>query len=222
MSIQTEIDKRKTFAIISHPDAGKTTLTEKLLLFGGAIQVAGAVKNNKIKKTAASDFMDIEKQRGISVATSVMAFHYKGKLINLLDTPGHKDFAEDTYRTLSAVDSVVLVIDVANGVEPQTEKLMEVCRMRDTPVIVFINKLDREGMDPFTLLDELEEKLDLKVRPLSWPINIGPRFKGVYNIYENNVNLFNANKQKIEDEVISISDLDDPLLDETIGDDADQ
>lgn len=222
MSFQSEIDKRKTFAIISHPDAGKTTLTEKLLLFGGAIQVAGAVKNNKIKKTAASDFMEIEKQRGISVATSVMAFNYKGKLINLLDTPGHKDFAEDTYRTLSAVDSVILVVDVANGVEPQTERLMEVCRMRDTPVIIFVNKLDREGMDPFTLLDELESKLNINVRPLSWPINIGPRFKGVYNIYENNVNLFDANKQRIEDDVVSIDNLDDARLDETIGNDADQ
>src|SRR5690606_8793631 len=152
MSLKTEIEKRKTFAIISHPDAGKTTLTEKLLLFGGAIQVAGAVKSNKIKKTAASDFMEIEKQRGISVATSVMTFFYKGTQINLLDTPGHKDFAEDTYRTLTAVDSVILVIDSVKGVEPQTEKLMEVCRMRNTPVIIFINKMDREGQNPFDLL----------------------------------------------------------------------
>ena len=179
MNLQAEIDKRRTFAIISHPDAGKTTLTEKLLLFGGAIQVAGAVKSNKIKKTATSDFMDIERQRGISVATSVMAFEYEGIYINLLDTPGHKDFAEDTYRTLTAVDSVILIIDCVKGVEPQTERLMEVCRMRNTPVIVFINKLDREGRDPFDLLDELEQMLDIKVRPLSWPINIGSRFKGV-------------------------------------------
>ena len=176
------IEKRRTFGIIAHPDAGKTTLTEKLLLFGGAIQTAGAVKNNKIKKTATSDFMEIEKQRGISVATSVMAFEYAGKQVNILDTPGHKDFAEDTYRTLTAVDSVILVIDCANGVETQTEKLMEVCRMRNTPVIIFVNKMDREGKDAFSLLDEIEEKLDIKVRPLTWPIGIGDRFKGVYNI----------------------------------------
>ena len=151
MGLQEEIKKRRTFAIISHPDAGKTTLTEKLLLFGGAIQTAGAVKSNKIKKTATSDFMEIEKQRGISVATSVMTFEYKGLIINLLDTPGHKDFAEDTYRTLTAVDSVIVVVDSVKGVEEQTEKLMEVCRMRNTPVIIFVNKLDREGRDPFEL-----------------------------------------------------------------------
>ncbi|MEZ4980065.1 MAG: GTP-binding protein [Saprospiraceae bacterium] len=166
--LQEEIKKRKTFAIISHPDAGKTTLTEKLLLFGGAIQVAGAVKSNKIKKTTVSDFMEIEKQRGISVATSVMAFEYDGIKINILDTPGHKDFAEDTYRTLTAVDSVIVVIDVAKGVEEQTEKLVNVCRMRNTPIIVFINKLDREGKDGFDLLDEIEAKLGLNVMPLSW------------------------------------------------------
>ena len=159
MKLEEEISRRKTFAIISHPDAGKTTLTEKFLLFGGAIQTAGAVKNNKIKKTATSDFMEIEKQRGISVATSVMAFDYKGKKVNILDTPGHQDFAEDTYRTLTAVDSVIMVIDCVKGVEIQTEKLMEVCRMRNTPVLCFINKLDREGRDPFELLDEIEEKI---------------------------------------------------------------
>ncbi|MDX1446668.1 peptide chain release factor 3 [Lishizhenia sp.] len=217
MKHQTEIEKRRTFGIISHPDAGKTTLTEKLLLFGGAIQTAGAVKNNKIKKTATSDFMEIEKQRGISVATSVMAFKYNGKQINILDTPGHKDFAEDTYRTLTAVDSVILVIDCANGVEAQTEKLMEVCRMRNTPVIVFINKMDREGKDPFDLLDEIESKLDIKVRPLAWPIGMGDRFKGVYNIYDENLNLFSANKTKISEEVVSFNDLDNPELDELIG-----
>ena len=151
-----EIEKRRTFGIISHPDAGKTTLTEKLLLFGGAIQSAGAVKNNKIKKSATSDFMEIEKQRGISVATSVMAFNYSNKQINILDTPGHKDFAEDTFRTLTAVDSVILVVDVANGVEAQTERLMEVCHMRKTPVIIFVNKMDRDGKESFDLLDELE------------------------------------------------------------------
>src|SRR5580698_9545684 len=177
----SEISKRKTFAIISHPDAGKTTLTEKLLLFGGAIVTAGAVKSNKIRKAATSDFMEIEKQRGISVATSVMGFDYKGQRVNILDTPGHKDFAEDTYRTLTAVDSVILVVDCIKGVEEQTEKLMAVCRMRDTPVIVFINKMDREGQSPFDLLDEIETKLKIKVQPLSWPIGIGNTFKGVYS-----------------------------------------
>ncbi len=219
MSLELQINKRKTFAIISHPDAGKTTLTEKLLLFGGAIQVAGAVKNNKIKKAATSDFMEIEKQRGISVATSVMSFEYGGKLINILDTPGHKDFAEDTYRTLTAVDSVILVVDAANGVEPQTKRLMEVCRMRDTPVIIFVNKMDREGKDPFDLLDELEEHLGIHVRPLSWPIGMGPRFQGVYNIFEKHLNIFNPNKTKIESEVISLEDINDPQLQGFIGDD---
>src|SRR6186713_952845 len=184
MKYSNEINKRKTFAIISHPDAGKTTLTEKFLLFGGAIQTAGAVKSNKIKKHATSDFMEIERQRGISVATSVMTFDYNGILINLLDTPGHKDFAEDTYRTLTAVDSVILVIDCVKGVEEQTRKLMQVCRMRNTPVIIFINKLDREGRDPFDLLDEVEKELSIHTRPLSWPIGIGGSFKGVYNLYE--------------------------------------
>ena len=190
-----EINRRRTFAIISHPDAGKTTLTEKLLLFGGAIHIAGAVKSNKIKKTATSDWMEIEKQRGISVATSVMGFEYEGYKINILDTPGHQDFAEDTYRTLTAVDSVIIVVDVAKGVEMQTRKLMEVCRMRKTPVIIFVNKLDREGRDPFDILDELESELKIAVRPLSWPINIGQRFKGVYNIYEKNLNLYTPIKQ---------------------------
>lgn len=217
MNLAPEIKKRRTFAIISHPDAGKTTLTEKLLLFGGAIQTAGAVKSNKIKKSATSDFMEIEKQRGISVATSVMAFEYMGVKINLLDTPGHKDFAEDTYRTLTAVDSVILVIDAANGVEAQTERLMEVCRMRNTPVIVFINKMDREGQDPFDLLDELENKLSIKVRPLAWPIGIGSRFQGVYNLYDHKLNLFAANKTKIEKDVVELTDIQDSLLDEIVG-----
>jgi len=165
MKFEKEINRRKTFAIISHPDAGKTTLTEKLLLFGGAIQTAGAVKSNKIKKHATSDFMEIERQRGISVATSVMTFEYEGFLINLLDTPGHKDFAEDTYRTLTAVDSVILVIDSVNGVEDQTRRLMEVCRMRDTPVIVFVNKMDRDGKNRFDLLEEVENELKLSLHP---------------------------------------------------------
>ncbi|HND83710.1 MAG TPA: GTP-binding protein, partial [Chitinophagales bacterium] len=196
-TIADEIKRRKTFAIISHPDAGKTTLTEKFLLYGGAIQTAGAVKSNKIKKSATSDFMEIEKQRGISVATSVMTFEYQNTLINLLDTPGHKDFAEDTYRTLTAVDSVILVVDCVKGVEMQTEKLMEVCRMRNTPVIVFINKLDRDGKDPFDLLDELEQKLFIKVRPLSWPIGGGKLFKGVYNLFDKRLNLFRASSTKV-------------------------
>tara|TARA_Y100000385_G_scaffold291895_1_gene373662 strand:- start:1922 stop:3517 length:1596 start_codon:yes stop_codon:yes gene_type:complete len=216
MSYENEIEKRRTFGIISHPDAGKTTLTEKLLLFGGAIQSAGAVKSNKIKKTATSDFMEIEKQRGISVATSVMAFNYSDKQINILDTPGHKDFAEDTFRTLTAVDSVILVVDVANGVEAQTERLMEVCRMRNTPVLIFVNKMDRDGKEAFDLLDELEDKLQIKVRPLTWPIGMGDRFKGVYNLYDHSLNLFAANKTNISEEIIPIVDLSDSLLDEAV------
>jgi peptide chain release factor 3 len=211
-----ELNKRRTFGIVSHPDAGKTTLTEKLLLFGGAIQEAGAVKSNKIKKHATSDFMEIEKQRGISVATSVMAFEYRDKQINILDTPGHKDFAEDTYRTLTAVDSVIVVIDVAKGVEEQTEKLVEVCRMRNTPIIVFINKLDREGKDAFDLLDEVETKLKLKVTPLSWPVGMGQRFKGVYSLYEKNLLLFTAHGKQEGDDIIKISDLNDPILDQKV------
>ena len=217
MTQTEEIKRRRTFAIISHPDAGKTTLTEKLLLFGGAIHVAGAVKSNKIKKTATSDWMEIEKQRGISVATSVMGFEYEGYKINILDTPGHQDFAEDTYRTLTAVDSVIIVVDVAKGVEQQTRKLMEVCRMRNTPVIVFVNKLDREGRDPFDILDELEQELKINVRPLSWPINIGAKFKGVYNIYENAIDLFTPDKQRVSERV-EINDVNDPRIDEAVGD----
>jgi len=222
MSTKQAINNRKTFAIISHPDAGKTTLTEKFLLFGGAIHTAGAVKNNKIDKTAASDFMEIEKQRGISVATSVMSFNYKDKLVNLLDTPGHKDFAEDTYRTLSAVDSVILVIDCMKGVEEQTEKLMEVCRMRNTPVIIFINKLDREGRDPYDLLDELEEKLAINVRPLTWPINIGAKFKGVYDLFNQQLNLFQPSKTDKAENYVTFTDLQSPDLEKYIGEDASQ
>ncbi|MEM1320691.1 MAG: peptide chain release factor 3 [Bacteroidota bacterium] len=217
MSLVQEIEKRKTFGIISHPDAGKTTLTEKLLLFGGAIQTAGAVKSNKIKRSATSDFMEIERQRGISVATSVMAFEYAGKKINILDTPGHQDFAEDTYRTLTAVDSVIVVIDVAKGVETQTEKLVKVCRMRNTPIIVFINKLDREGKDGFDLLDEVEQKLGLLVRPLSWPIGMGQDFQGVYNLYERKLVLFKPHGKQSSEEVIEITDLQDPMLDQMVG-----
>ena len=210
-----EIERRRTFAIISHPDAGKTTLTEKLLLFGGQIQVAGAVKNNKIRKTATSDWMEIEKQRGISVTTSVMEFDYEDYKVNILDTPGHQDFAEDTFRTLTAVDSVIIVVDGAKGVETQTRKLMNVCRMRKTPVIIFVNKMDREGKDPFDLLDELEQELQIAVRPLSWPINQGARFKGVYNIYESNLNLFAPDKQHVTEKVEV--DIHSQELDERVG-----
>jgi len=217
MKFTDEIKRRRTFGIISHPDAGKTTLTEKLLLFGGAIQEAGAVKSNKIKKGATSDFMEIERQRGISVATSVLAFEYDGIKINILDTPGHKDFAEDTFRTLTAVDSVIVVIDVAKGVEEQTEKLVEVCRMRNIPMIVFINKMDREGKDAFELMDEIEQKLSLTVTPLSFPIGMGYDFKGIYNIWEKNINLFTGDPRKDIEDTIEISDLKSEKLDELLG-----
>ncbi|MCL4140397.1 UNVERIFIED_CONTAM: hypothetical protein GTU68_038013 [Idotea baltica] len=216
MSFLEEIARRRTFGIISHPDAGKTTLTEKLLLFGGAIQEAGAVKNNKIKKGATSDFMEIERQRGISVATSVLAFIYRDKKINILDTPGHKDFAEDTFRTLTAVDSVIVVIDVAKGVEEQTEKLVEVCRMRNIPIIVFINKLDREGKDAFDLLDEVEQKLGLTVTPLSFPIGMGYDFKGIYNIWDRKLNLFSGDKKQVVSEGVEFDDVNNPELDTMI------
>jgi len=219
-TLQHEIDRRRTFGIISHPDAGKTTLTEKLLLFGGSIRTAGAVKSNKVTRTTTSDFMEIEKQRGISVATSVMSFEYQGKLINILDTPGHKDFAEDTYRTLTAVDSVILVIDSVKGVETQTERLMQVCRMRNIPVIVFVNKLDRLGRSPFDLMDELEEKLAIAVRPLTWPINMGQDFKGVYNLHERNIYLFQPGKTVVEQDRLLIEDLADPRLDQELPSDA--
>jgi peptide chain release factor 3 len=217
MKFEAEIRRRRTFAIISHPDAGKTTLTEKFLLFGGAIQTAGAVKSNKIKKHATSDFMEIERQRGISVATSVMSFEYRGMLVNLLDTPGHKDFAEDTYRTLTAVDSVILVVDCVKGVEEQTRRLMEVCRMRDTPVIVFINKLDRDGKPPFDLLDEIEKELSLRLHPLTWPIGMGKDFKGVYNLYDRSLLLFHPNQKATEDDIVPISGLQDTALQRILG-----
>ncbi|ULQ53775.1 peptide chain release factor 3 [Flavihumibacter fluvii] len=217
MKFHSEIIRRRSFAIISHPDAGKTTLTEKLLLFGGAIQTAGAVKSNKIKKHATSDFMEIERQRGISVATSVMTFEYEGILINLLDTPGHKDFAEDTYRTLTAVDSVILVIDSVNGVEDQTRRLMEVCRMRDTPVIVFVNKMDRDGKNRFDLIEEVEKELSILLHPMTWPINSGKDFKGVYNLHDKNLRLFTANTKAEEADTLQFEDLSNPLLDEKLG-----
>ena len=217
MKYTEEINKRKTFAIISHPDAGKTTLTEKFLLFGGAIQTAGAVKSNKIKKHATSDFMEIERQRGISVATSVMTFEYNGHLINLLDTPGHKDFAEDTYRTLTAVDSVVLVIDSVNGVEAQTRRLMEVIAMRKTPVIVFINKMDRDGKNRFDLLEEIENELKINLHPSTWPINSGKDFKGVYDLDKKRLVLFAAGTKANDEDVVEIKDLNEKILPEKIG-----
>ncbi|MEP6675278.1 MAG: peptide chain release factor 3 [Ferruginibacter sp.] len=217
MKYQSEINRRKSFAIISHPDAGKTTLTEKFLLFGGAIQTAGAVKSNKIKKHATSDFMEIERQRGISVATSVMTFEYKGNLINLLDTPGHKDFAEDTYRTLTAVDSVVLVIDSVNGVEDQTRRLMEVVRMRNTPVIVFVNKMDRDGKNRFDLLEEIEKELKISLHPSTWPINSGKDFKGVYDLDKKSLVLFTPGTKGNDEDVVQINDLNDAMLDKKIG-----
>ncbi|MFN5772537.1 GTP-binding protein, partial [Flavobacterium sp.] len=220
MNFTQEIARRRTFGIISHPDAGKTTLTEKLLLFGGAIQEAGAVKSNKIKKGATSDFMEIERQRGISVATSVLAFNYKDKKINILDTPGHKDFAEDTYRTLTAVDSVIVVIDVAKGVEEQTEKLVSVCRMRKIPILVFINKLDREGKDAFDLMDEVEKKLGLQVTPMSFPIGMGYDFQGIYNLWEKNINLFSGDSRKNIEDVIEIKDIKSNELDQVVGEEA--
>ncbi len=188
----TEIKKRRTFAIISHPDAGKTTITEKLLLFGGAIQLAGSVKGRKAARHATSDWMAMEKERGISVTTSVMQFEHKNSIINLLDTPGHADFSEDTYRTLTAVDSALMVIDIAKGVEDRTISLMEVCRLRTTPILTFINKLDREGRDPIELLDEVENVLNIQCAPMTWPIGMGKRFKGVYHLYKDEIHLFSA------------------------------
>ncbi|RJQ65261.1 MAG: GTP-binding protein, partial [Desulfobacteraceae bacterium] len=203
-SQETEIERRRTFGIISHPDAGKTTLTEKLLLFGGAIQLAGAVKARKARRHATSDWMAIEQERGISVTSSVMKFDYRGYEINLLDTPGHQDFSEDTYRVLTAVDSAVMVIDSVNGVESQTRKLMEVCRMRNTPILTFINKLDREGMAPLDILADIEEKLQIECAPLSWPIGMGKRFRGTYNLYRKELNLFAPGQERLSDEMLTI------------------
>ncbi|MBW1914799.1 MAG: peptide chain release factor 3, partial [Deltaproteobacteria bacterium] len=217
-----EIARRRTFGIISHPDAGKTTLTEKLLLFGGAIQLAGAVKARKAERHATSDWMSIEKDRGISVTTSVMKFNYQNYEINLLDTPGHQDFSEDTYRVLTAVDSALMVIDSAKGVETQTEKLMEVCRMRNTPIITFVNKLDREGMEPLDIISDIEDKLQVECSPLSWPIGMGKRFKGVYNLYRKELLLFSSSQQTRDRQGIHISDLSDPRLDEILGSQADE
>jgi peptide chain release factor 3 len=212
-----ELQKRRTFGIISHPDAGKTTLTEKLLLFGGAIQMAGAVKAKRAGRYATSDWMNIEKERGISVTTSVMKFNYDGFEVNLLDTPGHQDFSEDTYRVLTAVDSALMVIDSAKGVEPQTEKLMEVCRMRNTPIMTFINKLDRDGLPPLDILSDIEDKLQIECTPLSWPIGMGKRFRGVYNLHQRQLHLFTAGGQTRQQEGLLITDLSDPRLDDLLG-----
>ena len=220
--LSQEIAKRRTFGIISHPDAGKTTLTEKLLLFGGAINMAGAVKSRKAQRHATSDWMAIEQERGISVTTSVMKFTYRDYEINLLDTPGHQDFSEDTYRVLTAVDSAIMVIDSAKGVETQTQKLMEVCRMRNTPLITFINKLDREGRYPLDLLAEIEDKLQIECTPLSWPIGMGKRFKGVYNIFRKELQLFTPGGQTRDQDRLIIKDLNEPILDNLLGAQADE
>lgn len=216
--LQAQIKKRRTFAIISHPDAGKTTLTEKLLLFGGAIQLAGTIKGRKATRYATSDWMELEKQRGISVTTSVMQFPYRDYIINLLDTPGHADFTEDTYRTLTAVDSALMVIDVAKGVEPRTIKLMEVCRLRNMPIMTFINKLDREGRAPIDLLDEIESILRIKCAPITWPIGMGRRFKGTYHLLEDTVYLYQPGKHDRIGEVDKIIGIDNPQLPEMLGD----
>ncbi|MEN8190133.1 MAG: peptide chain release factor 3 [Thermodesulfobacteriota bacterium] len=221
--LEQEVSKRRTFGIISHPDAGKTTLTEKLLLFGGAINLAGAVKSKRAERHATSDWMAIEQERGISVTTSVMKFTYDDYEVNLLDTPGHQDFSEDTYRVLTAVDSAIMVIDSAKGVESQTEKLMEVCRMRNTPLITFINKLDREGRDPLDILAEIEDKLQIECTPMSWPIGMGKTFKGVYNLYHKQLHLFDPGQETREQGAgITIDALDDPRLDELLGHQADE
>ncbi|MES9871231.1 MAG: peptide chain release factor 3 [Sedimenticola sp.] len=217
-----QLNRRRTFAIISHPDAGKTTLTEKLLLFGGAIQMAGTVKGRKAARHATSDWMEMEKQRGISVTSSVMQFPHGDAIVNLLDTPGHEDFSEDTYRTLTAVDSALMVIDVAKGVEARTIKLMEVCRLRTTPILTFVNKLDREGRDAMEILDEVEDVLKIKCAPVTWPIGMGKRFKGVYDLRTDKTHLFSATHGGKIQEGEVIEGLDNPRLDEVIGDQADE
>lgn len=213
-----DFSKRRTFAIISHPDAGKTTVTEKLLLFGGAIQLAGTVKGRKATRHATSDWMEMEKERGISITTSVMQFVHNEHVMNLLDTPGHEDFSEDTYRTLTAVDSALMVIDVAKGVEDRTVKLMDVCRLRDTPIMTFINKLDREGREPIDLLDEVESVLKIQCAPVTWPVGMGKRFKGIYHLYEDTVYLYQSGKNAQKQEAFAVHGLDNPELDTHLGD----
>ncbi|MEM9605016.1 MAG: peptide chain release factor 3 [Pseudomonadota bacterium] len=222
MTAPDDMSRRRTFAIISHPDAGKTTLTEKLLLFGGAIQLAGTVKGRKAARHATSDWMAMEQERGISVTSSVMQFPYKDRVVNLLDTPGHEDFSEDTYRVLTAVDSALMVIDVAKGVEERTEKLMDVCRLRTTPVMTFINKLDREGRDAIDLLDEVETVLKIQCAPITWPVGMGKRFKGVYHIARNTVTFFDPNHDGKLPEGEVVEGLDNPRLDQLLGDQADE
>lgn len=216
MSLEKEISRRRTFAIISHPDAGKTTITEKILLFGGAIQLAGTVKARKATRHATSDWMEIEKQRGISVTSSVMQFEYSQHVITLLDTPGHQDFSEDTYRTLTAVDSALMLIDGAKGVEAQTKKLLEVCRMRHTPVMTFMNKFDRECQSPFELMDEVEEILQIKCSPITWPIGVGKEFKGIYHMENKEICLFALESKNFER--FKVSGPDDPVIAERVGD----
>lgn len=218
-AVQKQLERRRTFAIISHPDAGKTTLTEKLLLFGGAIKMAGAVKSRKAARHATSDWMKMEQERGISVTSSVMQFQYRDRVVNLLDTPGHADFSEDTYRTLTAVDSALMVIDCAKGVEERTIKLMEVCRMRQTPIFTFINKLDREGREPIELLDEVEEVLGIECAPVTWPIGMGQRLRGVYHLLDDTVHLYEPGKNYVTQDAEIIEGLDNPLLDERLGHD---
>ncbi|MCF8079932.1 MAG: peptide chain release factor 3, partial [Desulfobacterales bacterium] len=221
-SRRREIGRRRTFGIISHPDAGKTTLTEKMLLFGGAIQLAGSVKARKASRHATSDWLAVEQERGISVTSSVMQFNYRDYEINLLDTPGHQDFSEDTYRVLTAVDSAVMVIDSVKGVETQTRKLMEVCRMRNTPILTFINKLDREGMKPLDILANIEEALQIECAPLSWPIGMGKRFRGTYNLHRRELKLFKPGQERLPNDALTINNLADPLLDEILEDQADR
>ncbi|HYO13855.1 MAG TPA: peptide chain release factor 3 [Thermoanaerobaculia bacterium] len=219
-TLNDQVSRRRTFAIISHPDAGKTTLTEKLLLFGGAIQLAGAVKARGEARRARSDWMKVEQERGISVTASVMTFEYGGCTFNLLDTPGHEDFSEDTYRTLTAVDSAIMVIDAAKGIETQTRKLFEVCRLRDVPIITFVNKLDREGRDPFDLMGEIEQDLQLHVTPASWPIGMGQSFLGCYDLFHDRLLLLDRSRRDVVRDAEVCQGLDDPLLDERLGDGA--
>ena len=216
MSLIDEIARRRTFAIISHPDAGKTTITEKLLLFGGAIQMAGAVKARRSDRHAASDFLAVEQERGISVSTAVMSFEYRDRAVNLLDTPGHEDFSEDTYRVLTAVDSALMVLDNAKGVEARTRALMDVCRLRDTPVMTFANKLDREGLDPFDLMADVEKTLNIACAPITWPIGMGQRFAGVYDIPNKRVIFYESVRRGLKNSQVILNSIDDPRLDQLV------
>ena len=218
MTHAAETRRRRTFAIISHPDAGKTTLTEKLLLFSGAIQIAGAVKGRKASRHATSDWMEIEKQRGISVASSVMQMEYRDCVINLLDTPGHQDFSEDTYRVLTAVDAALMVIDAANGVEPQTRRLLQVCRARNTPILTFVNKMDREVKDPLDLMDEIERELGMEVVPFTWPVGMGKQFGGVFDLRRDQMRVFTAGEDRLKDGDDIVDGIANPVLKQRFGD----